>query len=62
MYERIYGIKLKGLLQVLWEGVFMDASKDLCSYYTLRGREDNYGNTIIDTSLRELMRNCLKNC
>ena len=50
----------KGLLQVLWEHRFMDTSKDVCTYYTLRGREDNYGTKIIETSLRELMRNCLK--
>ena len=49
----------KGLLWVLWGRIFMDTSKDVCIYYILRGREDNYGNTILDTSLRELMRNCL---
>ena len=26
----------KGLLQVLQERIFMDASKDVCTYYTLR--------------------------
>ena len=37
----------------------MDTSKDVCTYYALHGQEDNYGNKILDTSLRELMRNCL---
>ena len=50
----------KGLLQVLWERRFMDTSKDVCTYYTVSRRQNNYGNTIIETSLRELMRNCLK--
>ena len=40
--------------------MFTDTSKDVCTYYTLCGREDNYSNTIIDMGLRELMRNCLK--
>ena len=39
----------------------MEKSKDICTYYRLRGQEDNYGNTMIETSLRELMHNCLKN-
>ena len=38
----------------------MEISKDVCTYYTLRGQEDNYGNTIIEASLRELTHNCLK--
>ena len=50
----------KGLLQVLWERLFMDTSKYVCNYYRLCGREDNYGNTIIEMSLRELIWNCLK--
>ena len=37
----------------------MDTYKDVCTYYTLHVREDNYGNTILDTSLRELMKKCL---
>ena len=49
--------KPNGLLKVLWECGFMDTSKDICTYYTLRGREDNYGNKIIETSLRYLMQN-----
>ena len=49
----------KGLLKVLWEHVFMYTYKDVCTYYTLCGIEDNYGNTILETSLRELMQNCL---
>ena len=51
--------KLKGILQVLWKRVFMDPSKDVCNYYSLCGREDNYGNTIIETVFRDMMRNCL---
>ena len=51
--------KPKGLLQVLWEQVFMETSKEVCTYYTLHVWEDNYGNTMIDMSLRELIRNCL---
>ena len=49
----------KGIKQVLWQRVFMDTSKDVCTYYTLRGLGDNNGNTILETILRELMRNCL---
>ena len=48
--------KPKGLLQVLLEHAFLDTSKDVCNYYTLCGWEDNDGNTMIGTSLRELMR------
>ena len=55
----VYTGNTKVILQVLWERVFMDTFKDVCTYYTLQGREDNYGNKIIETSLRELMRNCL---
>ena len=33
--------------------------KDVCTYYTLRGQEDYYGNIIIETSLRGIMQNCL---
>ena len=36
----------------------MDTFKDICTYYPLRGREDQYVNTIIETGLRELMRKC----
>ena len=39
--------KPKRLIQILWESVFMDKSKDVCTYYTLHVWEDNYGNTII---------------
>ena len=49
----------KVLLQVLLERVFINTSKYVCNYYTLRGREGNYDNTIIETSLRELVLNCL---
>ena len=54
-----YMVKLKVLLQVFWERVFMDTYKNICTYYTLRGQEDNYGDTIIETSFREIMRNCI---
>ena len=57
---KVYMGKPKGLLKVLWELVSMGTSNDLCTYYTLRGQYDNYGNTIIETILRELMRNYLK--
>ena len=49
----------KRLMQVLWELVFMDTSKDLCTYYTQCVREDNYGNIILETIFRELMWNFL---
>ena len=47
--KRVKGwmVKPKEIIQELWEYGFMDTPKDLCTYYTLRGREDNYGNTII---------------
>ena len=51
--------KPKLLLQVLWKHVFMGTYKDLCNYYTLHVWEDNDGNTIIETSLRDMVRNCL---
>ena len=38
----------------------MDTSKDVCTYYTILWRENNYGDSIIETSLRKLMRNCPK--
>ena len=37
----------------------MDKSMDVCTYYILQGKEDNYGNKIIEMSLRELMSNRL---
>ena len=37
----------------------MDTSKDICTFYTLRRLEDEYGNTLIETSLRGLMWNCV---
>ena len=54
---KVYMSNSKGRLQVLWERVFMDTSKDVCNYYTICGREDNYRKTIIETILRELMWN-----
>ena len=50
---------LKLFLRVLWERVIMDTSKDVRTYYTLLILKDNYSNTIIYASLRELMWNCL---
>ena len=35
----------------------METSKDVCTYYTPCEGEDKYDNTIIETSLREIMRN-----
>ena len=49
----------KGLLNILWERGFMDTSRDVCTYYTLRGQEDNCDKKNIEKSVRELMRNCL---
>ena len=37
----------------------MDTPKDTCTYYTLYGWEDNYGNMILETILRVLMQDCL---
>ena len=54
-----YMVKLKVLLQVFWERVFMDTYNNICTYYKLHGQEDNYGDTIIETSFREIMRNCI---
>ena len=42
----------KVLLNIVREPGFTDTSKDVCTYYTLQGREDNCGNKIIDKSLR----------
>ena len=50
----------KGLLRVLLKREFVDICRDVCTYYPLCGREDNYGNIIIETSLRELMQNWLE--
>ena len=49
--------KPKGLVQLLWDNMFMETSKDVCTYYTLHGRDNNYGSKIIETSLRELIQN-----
>ena len=38
----------------------METTNDIFNYYTLRGHEYNDGNTILETSLGELIRNCLK--
>ena len=37
----------------------MNISKYVCTYYTIRGQEDSYSNTNIETSLRDMMQNCL---
>ena len=37
----------------------MDKSNNVYTYYTIRGQEDTYGNTILEKSLREWIRNCL---
>jgi hypothetical protein len=47
----------KGLLQVLWERGFIDATN--LENYTMNGRQDAYGILIPDTSLKLLMANCV---
>ena len=37
----------------------MDTSKDVCTRYTLQGREDNYGKNILEAVMRKLRKNCL---
>ena len=37
----------------------MDTSKYLCTHYTIHVQADNYGNTILEMNLRELMQNRL---
>ena len=56
--ERVKGWmgKPKGLLQILWERLFFDPNVGARSYYTLGGRNNQYGNTIPGTSFRDLMR------
>ena len=51
--------KPKGLLRILWERGFIDPNVGARSYYGLGGRNNRYGNTIPDTSLCDLMRNCI---
>ena len=50
----------KGIMKVLWEHVFVETSKDVCTYYKLCGGYDNDGKKILEIILRELMRNCHK--
>ena len=59
--ERVKGwiSKPKGVMQVLWKCVFLDTSNYVCTYYTLRGQQDDYGNTILENILRGLMLKCL---
>jgi hypothetical protein len=49
--------KAKGLLQVLWERGFINATN--LENYTMNGRQDACGILIPDTSLKLLMANCL---
>ena len=51
---------VKGLLQILWERGFIDPNVGARRYYNLCGRNDRYGNTMLDTSLSDLMRNCIR--
>ena len=37
----------------------MDTSQDICNDCTLVRREDNYGNTTIETSFRVIIRKCV---
>ena len=45
-------VQSKGTYAGIVGDQILDTSKDVCTYYTLRGREDNYVNTILDTGLR----------
>ena len=38
----------------------MDTSDNICTYYKICGQDDNYGNKMLETSLREMMWDCLK--
>lgn len=44
----------KGMLQVLWERGFIDASKSE-KYYTIEGRKDQFGNVNSETSVKMMM-------
>ena len=48
--------KPKGMFQVLWERGWIDTSK--LDYYTIRGKRDEKGNFIQETSLLHLMDQC----
>ena len=52
--------KPKGLLQILWEREFIYPNVGTRIYYTIGGRNNQYGNTMLDTSFCNLMRNCIK--
>ncbi len=52
-----WGGKQKGLLQVLWERGWIDATR--LSQYTIDGTKDLYGVRQKETSLKFLMSNCL---
>ena len=56
---KLYMGKPKRILRVIWESRFMDTYNDVYTYYTLHGRGEIYGKTMIETDLRGLMRNCL---
>ena len=45
--------KPKGMMQLLYERGFLDSTK--LDSYTLNGKKDEYGNTIPNTSLKEMM-------
>ena len=51
--------KPKKLIQLLWDSRFMNVSENVCTYYTLCIRENNYGKNKIEGILREMMQNCL---
>ena len=47
------------LLHLLWGRGFMGTSKDVCTYYTLGGREYSYDNIISLNYLKGMMQNCV---
>ena len=49
--------KAKGLLQVLWERGFIDTTN--IEKYTMNGRQDACGVLMPETSLKNLMANCV---
>ena len=49
--------KAKGLLQVLWERGFIDEHNNPTKNYTMKGRQDIYGNLIANSNLTEIMAN-----
>ena len=64
--KRVKKERLKGwmgkpncLLQILWESGFIDPKVGARSYYSLGDRNNRYGNTMIDTSFPNPIRNCI---